>query len=174
MSKLAYSFSDKGFVLDFRACTAAAVRVGVTVSYMTDPDWLYHVASLSMSCIAEMICILLVYNLPGIPVAFRESTLLSRVFSSLRSSVRSTKRLGRSGASGSDNAKTGSKGDGHYNHMDEYGLSMDDYQQHMLGRSISKDQLRGTNQQFTHLSHVTTGDQTSEDPHTTPEVMRKH
>ena len=81
----------------------------MTVSYMTDPDWLYHVASLSMSCIAEMTCILLVYNMPGIPMAVRESRLLSRIFSSLASSRRTKIGSGASGAAAGQDAEKAGK-----------------------------------------------------------------
>ncbi|QKX53795.1 uncharacterized protein TRUGW13939_00875 [Talaromyces rugulosus] len=73
------------------ACAAAAFRIGVTVTYLKDTDWLYRVSSLSMGCIAEMTCILLVYNMPGVPRAVRDSPMLSRIFVSLRSSLTSDK-----------------------------------------------------------------------------------
>lgn len=97
------------FAVGLLACAAAALRLGMTVSYMTDPDWLYHVASLSMSCIAEMTCILLVYNMPGIPMAVRESRLLSRIFSSLASSRRTKIGSGASGAAAGQDAEKAGK-----------------------------------------------------------------
>lgn len=58
---------------------------------MTDTDWLYRVSSLSMGCIGEMTCILLVYNMPGVPKAFRDLPILSKIFVSLHSSFPSEK-----------------------------------------------------------------------------------
>ncbi|EED19228.1 hypothetical protein TSTA_025450 [Talaromyces stipitatus ATCC 10500] len=49
------------------ARASAAFRLGIAVVYMIDPDRLYRASSLSMTYIAKMTCILLVYCMPGIP-----------------------------------------------------------------------------------------------------------
>ncbi|KAF7585979.1 hypothetical protein BBP40_009751 [Aspergillus hancockii] len=76
------------FAVGLIACAAAAFRLGVTVAYMADPDWLYRVSGLSMACIGEMTCIILVYCMPAIPKAFKDSTILSKISVSFRSSLR--------------------------------------------------------------------------------------
>lgn len=104
------------FAIGIIACASASLRLGLTVGYSTDPDWLYRVAGLSMGCVVEMTCILLVYCMPGIPAAFKNSTILGTFFRSFRSSLRSISRLrSRSGSvsniSGHD-AKKHSRQDG--------------------------------------------------------------
>lgn len=112
---------------------------------MTSPDWLYNIASLSMACIGEMTCILLVYNMPGIPMAFREATFLPRMLSSLGSSLRSAKlRVSSNTPGGSATAAKTIKNREKYSQMEENGISLDDYQQPMIRHTAVDDQLRDT------------------------------
>lgn len=129
---------------------------------MNDPDWLYHVASLSMSCIAEMICIILVYNMPGIPMAFRESTLLSKILSSLSSTLRPTTRQGASAESGTD-PKNNNAGE-QYNHIEGDGISLNQFRQQTFKHSPSTEQLRDPNPHMTQHTYFSPVHHTDESP----------
>ncbi|KAI5859432.1 hypothetical protein GGS23DRAFT_585383 [Durotheca rogersii] len=152
------------FAIGVLACAAAAFRLGVTVNYMTDPDWLYHVAGLSMGCIAEMTCILLVYNMPGIPMAFIESTFLSKVLNSLGSSLRSaTRRRNFNTSEGSATAAKTASSERKHKQMANYGISLVDSHRPDLEHFPSTEQLRGT----IHRAVVSTGNSLDDTSRTT-------
>ncbi|ORY58510.1 uncharacterized protein BCR38DRAFT_73957 [Pseudomassariella vexata] len=73
------------FSLGVLACTSAAFRLAVTVSYSTANDAIYSVASVILWALAEMTCGFMVICLPTAPKLLVETGTLARLKAALRS-----------------------------------------------------------------------------------------
>ncbi|KAK9772076.1 putative Integral membrane protein [Seiridium cardinale] len=97
------------FTIGLLACVSAAFRLAATVEYSKSPDWSYSIAKVGLWYLAELTCLFIVFCIPGIPKAFADFSIPSKIASLLSSHIPSfgsqSKNTGTSGSS-SGNSKT--------------------------------------------------------------------
>ncbi|KAI5868215.1 hypothetical protein GGS23DRAFT_544565 [Durotheca rogersii] len=62
------------FALGILACLSAGLRIGVSITFATQPDRTYNIGSTELWCIAEMSAGILIYCMPTAPVAIKHLT----------------------------------------------------------------------------------------------------
>ncbi|KAI1207046.1 uncharacterized protein F4807DRAFT_212163 [Annulohypoxylon truncatum] len=128
------------FSLGILACISAAFRLGVTVTYATDPDTTYTFGPVIFWAFAEMTCGFIIACLPSTPKILKDHGILHKMkrmaksFVGMKNStLRSTKPT----------TGTGTNPNSTYRKIDEYGVQMKD-----LKNSESTEQLRDDSIKF--------------------------
>ncbi|KAI1483082.1 hypothetical protein K445DRAFT_321120 [Daldinia sp. EC12] len=103
----------------------AIVRLGLSVHHLSSQDWTYNISQVSMLSLAELAFGILVFCVPTLPKAFKESKLLGRMVSSIRTSTSRMKSMDAAGWSTSQLRKN-PDGIGEYNRMDHPEISLTD------------------------------------------------
>ncbi|KAK6951113.1 hypothetical protein Daesc_007643 [Daldinia eschscholtzii] len=103
-------------------------KIGVSIVYaigILSQDWTYNISQVSMLSLAELAFGILVFCVPTLPKAFKESKLLGRMVSSIRTSTSRMKSMDAAGWSTSQLRKN-PDGIGEYNRMDHPEISLTD------------------------------------------------
>ncbi|KAK5633259.1 hypothetical protein RRF57_008973 [Xylaria bambusicola] len=95
------------FAIGVIACLVGAVRLGEAVIFLLSEDVIYHIAPVSLWCLAELSVAFVVFSLPAIPKVFAGNTWIKRVLISLSLWSKSATARTRINDSASFSRKTG-------------------------------------------------------------------
>ncbi|XXH05412.1 hypothetical protein Hte_011838 [Hypoxylon texense] len=126
------------FSLGILACVSAAFRLGVTVTYATEPDTLYYFGPVIFWAFAEMTCGFIIACLPSTPKILKDSGVLPKMKRAMKSLVGLKNSTLRSTSKPPASSVTNPSSN--YRKIDEYGVPMKD-----LKPSESTEKLRDDN-----------------------------
>ncbi|KAI0179003.1 hypothetical protein GGR52DRAFT_569909 [Hypoxylon sp. FL1284] len=123
------------FSLGIVACISAGFRLGVTITYATEPDTLYYFGPVIFWAFAEMTCGFVIACIPSTPKILKESGVLPKMKRAMRSIVGLKNSTLRS--TSKPMPSTGTHPSSNYRKIDEYGVPLKN-----LTTSESTEKLR--------------------------------
>ncbi|KAI1806788.1 hypothetical protein F4811DRAFT_560224 [Daldinia bambusicola] len=106
------------YAIGILSITFAIVRLGLSIHHLSSLDWTFNISQVALLSFAELAFGMLVFCIPTIPKAFKESKLLGRMVSSVRTSTARMKSMDAATWSTSQLRKN-PDGIGEYNRMEQ-------------------------------------------------------